>query len=111
MFISSIDRSGLIIFWRLLQLSGQNQQQIAEYIIHGLNEVYPDTFFSVYFNNIQEVGMANTPRQKQKATSITMEEAMRGARDEIQTRNTPQGARVRKDWVQRWNGLDRLIRH
>jgi hypothetical protein len=30
----------------------------------------------VYFNNIQEVGMANTPRQKQKATSITMEEAI-----------------------------------
>ncbi len=75
-FIEGIDLVGIDYILEIIAVERPNQQQIAEDIIHGLNEVYPDTLFSVYFNNIREVGMANTPRQKQEATSITMKEAI-----------------------------------
>lgn len=53
-----------------------NEQQIADNFIAGLNAVYPETLFSIYFSHIKEVGMSNTPRPAANDESIDMKQAI-----------------------------------
>jgi len=53
-----------------------NLSAIGNNIIYGLNAVYPDILFSVYFNIIDSEGMASTPRQQPNDSPISMEEAV-----------------------------------
>ena len=74
--VEGIDLVGIDYILEVIAVKRPNQQRIAENIIDGLNRIYPDTFFSVYFNNIQEAGMANTQRESESMKPITMDEAI-----------------------------------
>ncbi len=79
-----IDLVGIDFILEVIAVKRQNQQDIARSMIRGLGEVFPNKLFSIYFNNISESGMANTPRATSSSTPITMEEAiMRSRREEI----------------------------
>ena len=82
-FAEGIDLVGIDYILEIIAVERPNQQMIAESIIAGLNTVYPDKLFSVYFNNIREVGMAHTPRQKEKGELLTMDEAIKRSKHEI----------------------------
>ena len=71
-----IDLIGIDYILEIIAVERPNQQKIADTIISGLNQVYPDILFSVYFNNIQEIGMANTPRKTNPSAPITITEAI-----------------------------------
>ncbi len=76
-FIEGIDLIGIDYIIEIIAVERPNQQAIAEQFIAGLNQVYPDKLFSVYFNNIGEIGMANTPRPAISNSPITMDEAIK----------------------------------
>lgn len=71
-----IDLIGIDYILEVIAVERPNQQVIAEKMIEGLNKVYPSKLFSIYFNNISESGMANTPRSEVELIPITMEEAV-----------------------------------
>jgi len=62
-YCEGIDLIGIDYIMEIIAVERLNLQGIAETIIAGLNKIYPDTKFSVYFNLISENGMANTPRK------------------------------------------------
>jgi hypothetical protein len=61
-YCEGIDLIGIDYIMEIIAVERPNQQQIADKIIAKLNEIHPNTKFSVYFNLIAENGMANTPR-------------------------------------------------
>jgi hypothetical protein len=64
-FIEGLDLVGIDYVIEVIALERPDQQEIAEAFIDGMNQIYPDKLFSVFFNNISEKGMANTPRVAQ----------------------------------------------
>ena len=76
-YVEGIDLIGIEYIIEIIAVERPGQQSIADNFIKGINEVYPDKTFSVYFNNIEEVGMANTPRSSTQEQSITMKEAIK----------------------------------
>lgn len=76
-FVEGIDLIGIDYILEIIAVERPNQQQIAQDIIEGLNTVYPHKTFSVYFNLIEESGMANTPRATTSEDELTMEEAIK----------------------------------
>lgn len=80
-YAEGIDLIGIDYILEVVAVKRPNQQVIAENIIKGLGEVYPDKLFSVYFNTIQEQGMAHTPRQSELGEMITMQEAVKRSRN------------------------------
>ena len=62
-FCEGIDLIGIDYIMEIIAIERPHQQKIADNIITGLNQIYPDKKFSVYFNLISEIGMANTPRE------------------------------------------------
>lgn len=76
-----IDLIGIDYILEVVACKRPKVQKIGDAIIAGLNEVYPDLLFSVYFNLISEQGMAATPRQHQNNNPISMEEAVRLCRE------------------------------
>lgn len=79
-YIEGIDLVGIDFMLEVVAVERPNQQDIADSIIKGLNEVYPDLLFSVYFNTISEIGMANTPRKIQENTFLSMDDAVARSR-------------------------------
>lgn len=71
-----IDLIGIDYIIEIIAVERPSQQQIANNFIDGLKQAYPDILFSVYFNNISEVGMANTPRPSRDSRPITMQQAL-----------------------------------
>ena len=63
-YCEGIDLIGIDYIMEIIAIKRQNQRKIADDIINGLNKIYPDVKFSVYFNLISEIGMSNTPRNK-----------------------------------------------
>jgi len=61
-FCEGIDLVGIDYILEIIAIERPNQQKISNEIIANLNQIYPSTKFSVYFNLISEIGMANTPR-------------------------------------------------
>ena len=80
-FCEGLDLIGIDYICEIIGVQRPNEQAIADDFIAGLNEVYPDKLFSVYFVHIQEQGMSNTPREGSSAKPITMDEAVRLARE------------------------------
>ena len=63
-YCEGIDLVGIDYIMEIIAVERPNQQKIANDIIGGLNKIYPDVKFSVYFNLISEIGMSHTPRNK-----------------------------------------------
>lgn len=82
-FIEGVDLVGIDYIVEIIAVERPNQQAIANNFINGLNAVYPKQLFSVYFNNISKVGMANTPRAGVLDEQLTMDEAIQRSKDEI----------------------------
>lgn len=72
----SIDLIGIDYILEVVACERPNLQKIGNAVISGLNAVYPDKLFSVYFNIINEDGMATTPRQHIDDEPISMDEAI-----------------------------------
>lgn len=82
-YIEAIDIIGIDYICEIIGVKRPDEQSIADSFIAGINEVYPDKLFSVYFVHIDEVGMSNTPRAKGSSGPISLDEAVmlaRGAR-------------------------------
>lgn len=73
---SGVDLVGIDYILEVIAVERPNEQQIANNIIEGLNRIYPELFFSVYFVHILENTMANTPRKTIEDEMITMDEAV-----------------------------------
>lgn len=82
-FIEGIDLVGIDYIIEIIAVERPNQQQIAESFIRGLNQIYPDILFSVYFNNISTRGMANTPRPHGQEAPLTMGQAIKRSKNEV----------------------------
>ena len=61
-YCEGIDLIGIDYIMEVIAVERPNLQGIADKVIEDLNRIYPEIKFSVYFNIISEVGMANTPR-------------------------------------------------
>ena len=57
-----IDLIGIDYILEIIAVERPDLQGIADGIVNGLNEIYPDIKFSVFFNLISEIGMAHTVR-------------------------------------------------
>ncbi len=79
-----LDLVGIDYICEIIAVKRPDEQAIADNFISGLNEVYPDKLFSAYFVHIDEVGMANTPRQSTSSDPVTMAEAILLARENIE---------------------------
>jgi len=79
-FIEGIDLIGIDYILEVIAVERPEQQSIAESIIEGLNRIYPEELFSVYFNNISEIGMAHTPRDIKPVEPISMQQAIERCR-------------------------------
>jgi len=78
-----IDLIGIDYILEVVACERGNEDEIAREIVRGLNTIFPDKYFSVYFNLIGEKGMANTPRPKEDDIYLTMDEAIELSRKEI----------------------------
>lgn len=78
-----IDLVGIDYIIEIVACERRNTQEIGKKIIAGLNAVYPDILFSVYFNIIKEEGMASTLRQYPNDNPISMEEAIKICKENI----------------------------
>lgn len=74
--VEGLDLIGIDFIVEIIACKRPGMQKIADEIIDGLNEVYPDLLFSVYFNLIDQDGMANTPRQSVESKVLNMREAI-----------------------------------
>ena len=81
--VKGVDLVGIDYILEIVACERPNMQEISEKIITGLNAVYPDILFSVYFNIIREQGMASTPRQHPNDKPISIEEAIKVCKEEI----------------------------
>lgn len=71
-----IDLIGIDYIIEVIACERPNMQEIGDAIIAGMNAIYPDKLFSVYFNIISDQGMSATPRQHPDSNPISMEEAI-----------------------------------
>ena len=81
--IAGIDLIGINYILEIVACERPNLQKISDNIINGLNAVYPDKLFSVYFNIINEQGMSSTPRERPSDKSISMDEAIQLSKNNI----------------------------
>ena len=79
-YIEAIDVIGIDYICEIIGVKRPDEQSIADSFISGMNEVYPDKLFSVYFVHIDEIGMSNTPREKGNSSPISLDEAVTLAR-------------------------------
>ena len=71
-----LDLIGIDYICEIIAVERPNEQDIANRFIEGLNAVYPEKLFSVYFVHIKMNGMANTPRDSEKIPPLSMEKAI-----------------------------------
>lgn len=74
--VEGLDLVGIDYILEIVGVERPDEQQIADNFIAGLNTVYPETLFSVYFSHINEVGMSNTPRPAANDEPIDMKRAI-----------------------------------
>ncbi|MFZ2494749.1 MAG: hypothetical protein WAW60_03210 [Candidatus Saccharimonadales bacterium] len=75
-YCEGIDLIDIDYIIEIIAVERPNQQHIADKFIAGLNQMYPDRLFSVYFNIISENGMASSLRKHSNDNPITMKEAI-----------------------------------
>lgn len=78
-YVEAIDIIGIDYICEIIGVKRPDEQAIADNFITGLNQIYPDKLFSVYFVHIDEIGMSNTPRPSSDFRPISMSEAIRTA--------------------------------
>ena len=78
-----LDLIGIDYILEIVACERSNMQKIGNEIISGLNAVYPDMLFSVYFNIINDEGMAATPRKHIDDEPVSMDEAIRQSKEKI----------------------------
>ena len=78
-YVEAIDIIGIDYICEIIAVKRPDEQVIADNFITGLNQIYPNKLFSVYFVHIDEIGMSNTPRPSSDFRSISMSEAIRTA--------------------------------
>ena len=78
-YVEAIDIIGIDYICEIIAVKRPDEQVIADNFITGLDQIYPDKLFSVYFVHIDEIGMSNTPRPSSDFRSISMNEAIRVA--------------------------------
>ena len=83
-FHEGIDLAGIDYILEIIACERGNEDEMAKNIIGGLNTIFPGKYFSVYFNLINEKGMANTPRPEKDDVCLTMGKAIEMARKETQ---------------------------
>ena len=71
-----LDLIGIDYICEIIAVERPNEQDIANRFIEGLNAVYPEKLFSVYFVHIKMNGMTNTPRDSEKIPPLSMEKAI-----------------------------------
>lgn len=76
-YIEGIGLAGIDFIIEITAIERPNLHEVSQKIIAGLNTVYPNQIFSVYFNLIQEKGLAHTPRSANNDKPLTIEEAVR----------------------------------
>ena len=79
-YTEGLDLIGIDYICEIIAVKRPNEQAIADNFIAGLNQIYPDKLFSVYFVHIDEVGMSNTPRPRTESQPISMNEAIEMAK-------------------------------
>ncbi len=79
-YTEGLDLIGIDYICEIIAVKRPNEQAIADNFIAGLNQIYPDKLFSVYFVHIDEVGMSNTPRPRADGRAISMNEAVEVAK-------------------------------
>lgn len=79
-YAEGIDMIGIDYICEIIAVKRPNEQSIADNFIDGLNQIYPDKLFSVYFVHIDEVGMSNTQRSRTESRLIDMNEAVEMAK-------------------------------
>ena len=82
-YSEGLDLIGIDYICEIIGVERPNEQKIAEDFIAGLNAIYPDKLFSVFFVHIRESGMSNTPRESIAQAPISMNEAIRLAKERI----------------------------
>ena len=80
-YSEGLDLIGIDYICEIIGVERPNEQEIADNFIAGLNAIYPAILFSAYFVHIKEAGMSNTPRQRSDTEPITMDEAVRMAKE------------------------------
>ncbi len=74
---NGIDLVGIDYILEVICAKRPNMQNIGNNIISGLNSIYPNILFSVYFNIIEVDGMAATSRSLINDKPVTMDEAIK----------------------------------
>lgn len=80
-FGEAIDLSGIDFIIEIVACKRPDLQKRSMDLIKGLNTIYPNKLFSVYYNLIEEEGMANTPRSKKDNKTLSLDEAIALSRD------------------------------
>ena len=80
-YIEAIDIIGIDYICEIIGVKRPDEQSIADNFIAGMNEIYPNKLFSVYFVYIDEMGMSNTPREKVVSSPISLNEAVAEGRN------------------------------
>ena len=80
-YVEAIDIIEIDYICEIIGVKRPDEQSIADNFIAGMNEVYPDKLFSVYFVHIDEVGMSNTPRAGGGSKPISIDEAIRFSKE------------------------------
>ena len=75
-YVEAIDIIGIDYICEIIGVKRPDEQAIADNFITGLNQIYPNKLFSVYFVHIDEVGMSHTPRSSGNSRPISMNEAV-----------------------------------
>lgn len=74
--VEGLDLIGIDFICEIIAVRRPDEQSIADNFITGLNQIYPNKLFSVYFVHIDEVGMSHTPRPSGNSRPISMSEAV-----------------------------------
>ena len=73
---TGLDLAGIDFILEVVACERPNLSSIGDNIISGLNAVYHDILFSIYFNIIKTEGMSSTPRQQSDDSPISIKEAI-----------------------------------
>jgi len=82
-YVEGINLVDIDFILEVIAVERSDQQRISDDIIIALNQIYPEELFSIYFNNISESSMANTPRVDIESESISMKDAVELAKKGI----------------------------
>ncbi len=75
-YVEAFDLTGIDYMVEIIGLKRPDEQKIADAIVAGLKEVYPDAWFYVYFMHNDEDGMSSSRDSELRDDGISMDEAI-----------------------------------